>query len=84
MLKLEMDVVVKEYVMRMMSSIVLGPERLVELPDRVSDRMEETLLMSFLASAVLSGGTDADAPVVLRELGALLGIDLSRPITAGA
>jgi len=33
MLKVEMDVVVKEYVMRMMSSIVLGPERLVELPD---------------------------------------------------
>ncbi len=33
-----------------------------------------------LASAVLSGGGDASAPVVLRELGALLGIDLSRPL----
>ena len=30
-----------------------------------------------LASAVLSGGHDTTAPVVLRELGALLGIDLT-------
>jgi L-cysteine:1D-myo-inositol 2-amino-2-deoxy-alpha-D-glucopyranoside ligase len=36
-----------------------------------------------LASAVLSGGTDANAPAVLRELGALLGVDLSRPIAVG-
>ena len=35
-----------------------------------------------LASAVLSGGDDTTAPAVLRELGALLGIDLDRP--AGA
>src|SRR4029079_14781998 len=35
-----------------------------------------------LASAVLSGGDDPTAPQNLRELGALLGIDLSRP--AGA
>jgi L-cysteine:1D-myo-inositol 2-amino-2-deoxy-alpha-D-glucopyranoside ligase len=33
-----------------------------------------------LASAVLSGGDDASAPVVLRELGALLGVDLTRPL----
>jgi L-cysteine:1D-myo-inositol 2-amino-2-deoxy-alpha-D-glucopyranoside ligase len=33
-----------------------------------------------LASAVLSGGDDSSAPVVLRELGALLGIDLTRPV----
>jgi L-cysteine:1D-myo-inositol 2-amino-2-deoxy-alpha-D-glucopyranoside ligase len=33
-----------------------------------------------LASAVLSGGDDKSAPVVLRELGALLGIDLTRPV----
>ncbi len=33
-----------------------------------------------LASAVLSGGTDATAPIVLRELGALLGVDLQRPL----
>jgi hypothetical protein len=58
MLKLEMDVVVKEYVMRMMSSMVLGPERLVELPDQVSDRMKERLLMSLLGSAVLSGAAN--------------------------
>ena len=32
-----------------------------------------------LASAVLSGGDDPTAPETLRELGALLGIDLSRP-----
>ena len=31
-------------------------------------------------SAVLSGGGDTAAPVVLRELGALLGIDLDRPL----
>jgi hypothetical protein len=29
---------------------------------------------------VLSGGTDTTAPVVLRELGALLGLDLTRPV----
>jgi L-cysteine:1D-myo-inositol 2-amino-2-deoxy-alpha-D-glucopyranoside ligase len=33
-----------------------------------------------LASAVLSGGSDPNAPAVLRELGALLGLDLTRPI----
>src|SRR5262249_31402387 len=35
-----------------------------------------------LASAVLSGGDDATAPATLRELGGLLGIDLSRPLDA--
>jgi L-cysteine:1D-myo-inositol 2-amino-2-deoxy-alpha-D-glucopyranoside ligase len=33
-----------------------------------------------LASAVLSGGDDPSAPAVLRELAALLGVDLSRPL----
>ena len=33
-----------------------------------------------LASAILSGGDDAIAPVVLRELAMLVGVDLSRPI----
>ncbi len=37
-----------------------------------------------LASAVLSGGSDASAPAVLCELGALLGLDLTRPIERGA
>ncbi|MET0919726.1 MAG: cysteine--tRNA ligase [Acidimicrobiia bacterium] len=37
-----------------------------------------------LASAVLSGSGDTSAPDVLRELGALLGLDLSRPIASGA
>ena len=36
-----------------------------------------------LASAVLSGGRDPSAPAVLHELGALLGIDLSRPLESG-
>jgi L-cysteine:1D-myo-inositol 2-amino-2-deoxy-alpha-D-glucopyranoside ligase len=36
-----------------------------------------------LASAVLSGGRDPSAPVVLHELGALLGIDLARPLETG-
>jgi cysteinyl-tRNA synthetase len=31
-----------------------------------------------LASAILSGGGDTTAPAVLRELGALIGVDLSR------
>ena len=33
-----------------------------------------------LASAVLSGGSDTTAPIVLRELGALLGLDLTRSV----
>jgi L-cysteine:1D-myo-inositol 2-amino-2-deoxy-alpha-D-glucopyranoside ligase len=37
-----------------------------------------------LASAVLSGGTDTSAPATLRELGSLLGIDLSRPLETGS
>jgi L-cysteine:1D-myo-inositol 2-amino-2-deoxy-alpha-D-glucopyranoside ligase len=35
-----------------------------------------------LASAILSGGDDAGAPAVLRELGALLGVALDRPLEA--
>ncbi len=35
-----------------------------------------------LASAVLSGGDDADAPRELVRLGALLGLDLDAPLTA--
>ncbi len=35
-----------------------------------------------LASAVLSGGDDASGPVVLRELGLLMGIDLQQPARA--
>ncbi|MCZ7530886.1 MAG: cysteine--tRNA ligase [Acidimicrobiia bacterium] len=33
-----------------------------------------------LASAVLSGGSDESAPTTLRELGALLGLDLEKPL----
>jgi L-cysteine:1D-myo-inositol 2-amino-2-deoxy-alpha-D-glucopyranoside ligase len=33
-----------------------------------------------LASAILSGGDDASAPATLRELAALLGVDLERPV----
>jgi L-cysteine:1D-myo-inositol 2-amino-2-deoxy-alpha-D-glucopyranoside ligase len=33
-----------------------------------------------LASAILSGGDDASAPLVLRELGVLLGLDLDAAI----
>src|SRR5262249_20258320 len=36
-----------------------------------------------LASAVLSGGHDTSAPEGLRELGALLGRDLARPLESG-
>ena len=34
-----------------------------------------------LASAILSGGDDTSAPATLRELAALLGVDLERPVT---
>jgi L-cysteine:1D-myo-inositol 2-amino-2-deoxy-alpha-D-glucopyranoside ligase len=37
-----------------------------------------------LASAILSGGSDAFAPTVLCELGLLLGIDLTRPLADNA
>jgi L-cysteine:1D-myo-inositol 2-amino-2-deoxy-alpha-D-glucopyranoside ligase len=37
-----------------------------------------------LASAILSGGSDETAPVVLRELTALLGIDLAEPLEGRA
>jgi L-cysteine:1D-myo-inositol 2-amino-2-deoxy-alpha-D-glucopyranoside ligase len=33
-----------------------------------------------LASAVLSGGSDTTAPAMLRELGNLVGVDLSQPL----
>jgi L-cysteine:1D-myo-inositol 2-amino-2-deoxy-alpha-D-glucopyranoside ligase len=36
-----------------------------------------------LASAILSGGDDTSAPEVLRELGALLGVALDRPVEVG-
>ena len=36
-----------------------------------------------LASAILSGGDDHGAPLTLRELGQLLGVDLDRPIERG-
>ena len=55
MLKVEMDVVVKEYAVRMVSSVCFGPNRLVELPDQVSERLKERVFMSVLGSAVVSG-----------------------------
>jgi L-cysteine:1D-myo-inositol 2-amino-2-deoxy-alpha-D-glucopyranoside ligase len=58
---------------------------------RVRDAIDDDLdsphaleALDDLASAVLSGGTDTNAPVVLRELGRLLGVDLARPITGDA
>jgi L-cysteine:1D-myo-inositol 2-amino-2-deoxy-alpha-D-glucopyranoside ligase len=36
-----------------------------------------------LASAILSGGDDVSAPAALRELGALVGVALDRPVEAG-
>ncbi len=32
------------------------------------------------ADAILSGGTDTSAPAVLAELGALIGVDVTRPV----
>ena len=57
---------------------------------RVRDAIDDDLdsphaleALDDLASAVLSGGSAANAPAVLCELGLLLGVDLSRPIRAG-
>jgi L-cysteine:1D-myo-inositol 2-amino-2-deoxy-alpha-D-glucopyranoside ligase len=57
---------------------------------RVRDAIDDDLdapralaALDDLASAVLSGGSDTSAPQTLRELGALLGIDLARPLSAG-
>jgi L-cysteine:1D-myo-inositol 2-amino-2-deoxy-alpha-D-glucopyranoside ligase len=54
---------------------------------RVRDAIDDDLdapraleALDDLASAILSGGGDASAPAVLRELGLLLGIDLGRPL----
>ena len=57
--------------------------------ERVRDAIDDDLdsphaleALDDLASAILSGGDDdATAPVVLCELGQLLGVDLKRPIT---
>jgi L-cysteine:1D-myo-inositol 2-amino-2-deoxy-alpha-D-glucopyranoside ligase len=58
--------------------------------ERVRDAIDDDLdapraleALDDLASAILSGGADQSAPAALRELGALLGIDLSRPIATG-
>jgi L-cysteine:1D-myo-inositol 2-amino-2-deoxy-alpha-D-glucopyranoside ligase len=58
---------------------------------RVRDALDDDLdapraleALDDLASAVLSGGTNPDAPAVLCELGTLMGIDLRRPIMVGA
>ena len=58
---------------------------------RVRDALDDDLnapraldALDDLASAVLSGGGDPSAPVVLRELGALVGVDLARPLAATA
>jgi L-cysteine:1D-myo-inositol 2-amino-2-deoxy-alpha-D-glucopyranoside ligase len=57
---------------------------------RVRDAIDDDLdapraleALDDLASAILSGGSDTSAPAALCELGALLGIDLSRPIATG-
>jgi L-cysteine:1D-myo-inositol 2-amino-2-deoxy-alpha-D-glucopyranoside ligase len=56
---------------------------------RVRDALDDDLdapkaleALDDLASAILSGGDDATAPAVLRELGALVGLALDRPVEA--
>ena len=44
------------------------------------DAPRATDTLDDLASAILSGGDDANAPVALRELAQLLGLDLARPL----
>ncbi len=55
-------------------------ERVRAALDADLDAPRATDVLDDLASAILSGGDDADAPVVLRELAQLLGLDLSRPL----
>ncbi len=57
---------------------------------RVRDALDNDLdapraldALADLADAVLSGGTDPDAPHALRLLGNLLGVDLARPVAIG-
>jgi L-cysteine:1D-myo-inositol 2-amino-2-deoxy-alpha-D-glucopyranoside ligase len=54
---------------------------------RVRDAIDDDLdapraldALGELADAILSGGTDPTAPAVLIELGALIGVDITRPI----
>jgi L-cysteine:1D-myo-inositol 2-amino-2-deoxy-alpha-D-glucopyranoside ligase len=65
-----------------------GPDP-TSFADRVRDAIDDDLdapraleALDDLASAILSGGSDTRAPEVLRELGMLLGVDLSRPLAA--
>ncbi len=58
---------------------------------RVRDALDDDLdapraidALDDLASAILSGGDDHSARVVLCELGRLLGVDLERPVSVGA
>ena len=58
---------------------------------RVRDAIDDDLdaphaleALDDLASAILSGGSDANAPAVLCELGSLLGVDLKRPLAIPA
>jgi L-cysteine:1D-myo-inositol 2-amino-2-deoxy-alpha-D-glucopyranoside ligase len=67
-----------------------GPDP-VPFAQRVRNALDDDLdapraleALDDLASAVLSGGSNPDAPAVLCELGALIGIDLRRPIMVGA
>jgi L-cysteine:1D-myo-inositol 2-amino-2-deoxy-alpha-D-glucopyranoside ligase len=65
-----------------------GPNPL-PFADRVREAIDDDLdapraleALDDLASAILSGGSDTRAPDVLRELGMLLGVDLSRPLAS--
>jgi L-cysteine:1D-myo-inositol 2-amino-2-deoxy-alpha-D-glucopyranoside ligase len=55
-------------------------ERVRAALDRDLDAPRAVEAIDDLASAVLSGGGDPTAPDVLRELGALLGVALDRPV----
>jgi L-cysteine:1D-myo-inositol 2-amino-2-deoxy-alpha-D-glucopyranoside ligase len=65
-----------------------GPDP-TSFADRVRDAIDDDLdapraleALDDLASAILSGGSDPGAPAALRELGLLLGVDLSRPLAS--
>jgi L-cysteine:1D-myo-inositol 2-amino-2-deoxy-alpha-D-glucopyranoside ligase len=63
-----------------------GPfaERLRAALDNDLDAPRAVEALDDLASAILSGGDDPNAHTVLCELGNLLGIDLTRPVTSGS
>jgi L-cysteine:1D-myo-inositol 2-amino-2-deoxy-alpha-D-glucopyranoside ligase len=71
------------------AQVARGPDP-TPFAERVRARLDDDLdapkaleALADLADAILSGGNDASAPAALRELGALVGVKLDRPVAIG-